>query len=186
MNIYEYQSQALQTAIYPLERALDYTVFGLLSEVGELAEWVLWSDDYGKPYWEKNWKSELGDCHWYTVAIADALGKSLGNIQEDHVALRASIQMELEGRDTNHVYAELVGATGRLAGYMKKTIRDTDGVMGTDKRGQFERSLVIASAMLELLGTLHNMPVKQVWNANLNKLADRKSRNVLKGSGDNR
>jgi NTP pyrophosphatase (non-canonical NTP hydrolase) len=76
MNLSQYQSEALQTAVYPLERALDYTVLGLASEAGEVAGKLkkIIRDGEGNL---DDIADELGDVLWYCAAVADALGTNL-------------------------------------------------------------------------------------------------------------
>lgn len=158
MDLNEYQTEALKTAVYPLERALDYTVLGLCSEVAE--------------FLVDPSKSELGDCWWYWAAILDALDTKPSELRP------------WEGVDYH--WFMLLGIVGDLAGATKKAIRDDEGRVTAERRVQ----------LLELLARLRDMLYKAARNyhwstdgvlvVNLNKLADRKERGVIKGSGDYR
>lgn len=81
----------------------------------------------------------------------------------------------------------LAGEAGEVAGKIKKVLRDTDGSFDTwdvrsDLLGEIGDVLWYVAVLCEDLG----LDLDQVAEANLQKLADRKRRGVLKGSGDNR
>lgn len=182
-----YQSEALQTAVYPLERGLEYTVLGLLSEVGELAE-VCIDANYDQGAGRK-WAmthvdsavSELSDNFWYCAAIADALGTTLGQITEAHppedVYLSGSRGM---------VTVFLVREAGAIAGIVKKAIRDNNGVLAKGKQHEIEHHLLRVLALLEHLALLLGTTGARARRANILKLADRKERGTLQGSGNHR
>ena len=90
MNLNEYQTRALKTAIYPTETALTYTVLGLASEAGEVAGKLkkLIRDGDGEltPHAVGELAAEAGDCLWYIAAVADALGLTLDQIAEYNLA----------------------------------------------------------------------------------------------------
>lgn len=187
MTFSQYQAEALTTAIYPLERELDYTIAGLVSEVGELAELVDCGTEEAPKLtdeWRKHWQSELGDCWWYTAAIADALNASLQGIRAEHNELCWNLAKATTGMTPFGVYLQLIHETARLAGHLKKSIRDDKEAATGERREQILSGLAIITHYLDVLGTQQGMTRHQVWNANLNKLADRKQRGVLQGSGD--
>lgn len=173
----KYQAEALTTAVYPLERELDYTVLGLVSEVGEVAELSV-VDKPRLDLWEKNVKMELGDSFWYAAAVADALGTTLQEVWDgrtDTTALASSF---------NPSY--LVIYTGRMAGHLKKTIRDDAGVLLPARRTAMMATLGNVLTELDALCLAMGTTAHAVTQANLNKLADRKQRGTLQGSGDQR
>lgn len=174
-SLNEYQQQAMFTAIFPVDRSLDYTVLGLLSEVGELAE--AWLDN-SKGL--KDVAAEAGDCYWYCAAIADTLEESLQTVVDaydgEYIKLIAT---------TNIIHA-LTASSGNLAGLVKKAIRDDDGHFSEERRDKaiqlLARTILLLFRLCESLDT----NCWAVMNANLDKLASRKARGVLAGSGDNR
>ena len=173
----KYQQEALTTAIYPLERELDYTVLGLLSEVGELAE-VFW-DCYDQVDKWARMKGEGGDCFWYTAAVADAIKVPLQDVWD-----RREVIVTYHFND--HILTKLTVVTGRIAGIVKKSIRDDGGVISVERR---EQIIGLLGEVLQLLVNLANQTGSSAagyTQANLNKLSDRKSRGVLTGSGDHR
>lgn len=172
----KYQAEALTTAIYPLERELDYTILGLCSEVAEVAELAFL---FATPPPEL--KSEVGDCFWYVAAVADALKMPLQEVWEAHTEFTTTYPVSL-----TTLTAELVVQSGALAGLLKKAIRDDGGVLTEERRAKIvehlNRVLIILKYICQTLGTTAHA----VTQANLNKLADRKQRGVLQGSGDHR
>lgn len=181
-----YQSQALQTAIYPLERGLEYTVLGLLSEIGELAE--VYIDANYSIGTGGRWGaltevalSETGDCYWYTAAIADALGTTLGEIADTYLAST----VYLSG-SRGMLIVFLQREAGAIAGIVKKAIRDNAGMLTATKQAELEKRLLNVLALLDHLSSVLGSSRKAVMNKNLNKLSDRKVRGTLEGSGNHR
>ena len=186
MKLTDYQHEALKTAIYPIDRELDYTVLGLLSEVGELGE--AYSEgkisDWGFTALviEKLF-SEAGDCYWYTAAVADALNTSL----EDVVfLLNGRSELLKFTRSRGLTILEIVKAASDIAGFVKKAIRDNDGYLSDKASEGIKISLGIVFLQLDHLATLFGGNGVAIRAKNLNKLADRAARGVLAGSGNTR
>lgn len=183
----EYQSQALQTAVYPLARALDYTVLGLVSEVGELAE--VYADanyDAGAGFgWPQTYVddalSEIGDGFWYCAAIADAMGTTLGVITA--TSTRSTVHLSAS---RGLIMIALTKEAGAIAGIAKKAIRDNGGVLTAAKQREIEAHLLNVLALLEHFAVKLGSSRKGVMNKNLAKLSDRKARGTLQGSGNER
>jgi NTP pyrophosphatase (non-canonical NTP hydrolase) len=176
----DYQQQALTTAIYPLKREVEYTVLGLLSEVAELAEW-LHPDYAGSRHfgdWLVNMKKEVGDCFWYVAALADALKTPL-----EAVARSAN---RYHYQELDAAYLTLVQDAGYLQGLVKKSIRDDAGHLTEDRRIKMIATLARICWALDNICDQLATSRYAVMNDNLNKLASRKQRGVLKGSGDAR
>jgi NTP pyrophosphatase (non-canonical NTP hydrolase) len=81
MELNTYQSEAMRTAVYPVDRGLEYATLGLASEAGEVAGKVkkVIRDKDGI-YTEADRKeiaSEAADVLWYLAAIARELGTTL-------------------------------------------------------------------------------------------------------------
>jgi NTP pyrophosphatase (non-canonical NTP hydrolase) len=186
LNWNEYQQGALSTAIYPLKRELEYTVLGLCSEVGEVGE----AYAAGKQGWGytseqlKALKKEIGDSFWYVAAIADALDLTL-----EEVALYGDtlgIPPVHVSKSRGLTVLAIVAESSKMAGVVKKAIRDNDGFVSTQARVTLVQSLWLTVWLLD--GLCHHYSTNRhvVMVENLNKLADRKTRGVLQGSGDNR
>lgn len=173
----KYQQDALTTAIYPLERELDYTVLGLLSEVGELAE-VFWEMCEQVEKWTRM-KAEGGDCFWYVAAIADALKVPLQDVWDQRTPISPY-------HYNDHILLRLNIVTGRIAGIVKKSIRDDGGVLREERKDQI---VFLLGEVLQLLVNLADQTGSSAagyTQDNLNKLSSRKTRGVLAGSGDYR
>ena len=173
----------MSTAIYPNDREVDYTIVGLGSEIGELAEVYAEAKKgfYGKLNGTdtKEALSECGDIQWYVAATADALG-----FQLDWV-------LQQTNTDIHHVskgltLVDIVVSHGKIQGILKKSIRDDDGFLSSEREQAIAVELCHiwnhTAQFIYLLGGTE----AGVMAANLNKLADRKARGVLQGSGNNR
>lgn len=177
-----YQQEALTTAIYPLSRELDYTILGLCSEVGEIGEaydkWLESDRNYAS-----EWKlllSEIGDNFWYCAAIADALKLPLAS-----VATYKAERVGAPAGEDAHLRA-IVTEVSQMAGVLKKSIRDNSGFLSSAAQDKIVTHLWRTLWLLDLLCDRLNTSRHIVMSKNLNKLADRKQRGVLQGSGDAR
>lgn len=80
----------------------------------------------------------------------------------------------------------LVGESGEVAEKYKKLIRDNDGVLTDDKRAELLKELGDVLWYVAVLSEYLGSDFQSVGQINLDKLADRKERGVIKSSGDNR
>lgn len=115
----------------------------------------------------------------YRDKIRDILD-GLGLPPEDFAARRVATLLGV-------AYAGLgMGEVGEVQGKIKKVIRDSGGVITDEVKatvaGELGDCLWYLAAMAEELG----LDLGQVAQANLDKLADRKARGVIQGSGDKR
>lgn len=85
MEVNEYQLKSFGTAVYPgkdTKAGIEYTLFGLLGETGELAnkyKKILRSEL--NPYTQRaHLMDELGDVLWYASALARELGYTLEQV----------------------------------------------------------------------------------------------------------
>lgn len=97
MNLNEYQNESQRTAIYPLDRGIEYTALGLVSEAGEVAGKIkkVLRDKGGifDAEAKQAIADELGDTAWYVAALARELGFSLDAVCQrnlDKLASRAA------------------------------------------------------------------------------------------------
>lgn len=94
--------------------------------------------------------------------------------------------------DINLVLARLSlglsGEAGEVAEKMKKYLRDTDLSQKTRNKLKEEFSKELGDVMwyLAMLANKLNLNLAEIAKENIDKLASRKRRNKLKGSGDNR
>ena len=165
-----YQQDAMKTAIFPVDRSLDYTVLGLLSELGELVE----ARAANVP---ERIKGELGDNFWYVAAIADTLKTPLYSIYVWTTTKRPV--SAYESMDA------LMVLGGLIAGHVKKSIRDENGYVSLERADNIRECLSKYMHHLEFITDDYGS-LGGILNGNLDKLASRKKRDVLTGSGDNR
>ena len=90
-----------------------------------------------------------------------------------------------EGTDVELAYLTLglASEAGEVAGLMKKDMRDQPEVFPIDK---WESELGDCFWYLSRLVSALDLSLEDILEANYAKLKDRKERNVLGGSGDNR
>lgn len=182
MNWNEYQQGALSTAIYPLKRELEYTVLGLCSEVGEVGT----AYAAGKEGWgytaaqTQNVLKELGDCYWYCAAVADALNVPLQHLWDNYAH---GVRL---GTSRGLTILQVVAHASEMAGIVKKAIRDNEGFVTNTASEGLKLRVGNTIVLLNALAVMYGSTPEAVMAKNLNKLADRKSRGVLQGSGDNR
>lgn len=85
------------------------------------------------------------------------------------------------------VYTALgLGETGELQGKIKKILRDDDFNLTTDRRDAIAAELGDVLWYVAALATELRIPLSEIAQQNLDKLASRASRGVLGGSGDER
>jgi NTP pyrophosphatase (non-canonical NTP hydrolase) len=80
----------------------------------------------------------------------------------------------------------LCGEAGEVAEKVKKLFRDANGVMSEARREEIKKELGDVLWYLAVLSFDIGLNLGDIGEANLAKLASRKERGVLKGSGDNR
>lgn len=80
----------------------------------------------------------------------------------------------------------LVGEAGEVAEKMKKIIRDKDGVISEADKAEITKELGDVLWYVQALADYLDVPLEEVAQGNLDKLASRKNRGQIKGSGDNR
>tara|TARA_B100000683_G_scaffold10753_1_gene11780 strand:- start:1804 stop:2127 length:324 start_codon:yes stop_codon:yes gene_type:complete len=88
MDFNQYQEAARDTAIYPAEQGLIYTVLGLTGEAGEVAEKVKKMLRDGHKLDDKyrgKIARELGDVLWYVANVAHEIGVSLDTVAKANV-----------------------------------------------------------------------------------------------------
>lgn len=81
INFDDYQTWSNSTAIYPKDRALEYTALGLASEAGEVAGKIKKLIRDGDTYEGREAAiGELGDVLWYLARVSEELGVNLSEI----------------------------------------------------------------------------------------------------------
>ena len=100
-------------------------------------------------------------------------------------ALRTAIYPDM---GQNYVYPTLglVGEAGEVAEKVKKIIRDGDGVLTDPDREKIALEVSDVCWYLAVLAFELDYTLEEIMQMNLDKLASRKQRGVLSGSGDSR
>lgn len=80
----------------------------------------------------------------------------------------------------------LADEAGEVVGKIKKVMRDDGGELTEEKKVEIKKELGDVLWYLAQLSTDLGIKFSEVAKANIEKLASRKERNVLHGSGDNR
>ncbi|MBN1679454.1 MAG: nucleoside triphosphate pyrophosphohydrolase family protein [Anaerolineae bacterium] len=92
------------------------------------------------------------------------------------------------GAGNNPIYPTLglAGETGEVCEKVKKVIRDNGGTFDDDAIATIEKELGDVLWYVARLAAELGLDMDQIAQANLDKLASRKARNHLSGSGDDR
>lgn len=196
MNLDLYQAKARETAIYPaavnglfnvwLNPPTDgidktsrllrlwYVGLGLAGEICELITIV----DEGTLNIEKIVR-ELGDCAWYCAAIADELGMPLSEVAKRGV-------LPPQGMAGARLLTRLIKQYGLVANTLKRMLRDKDGGLTKEAEENLIKATGSMVATIRILAGFYEVGFDRMLSINVEKLADRKERGVLKGEGDKR
>jgi len=157
---------------------LEYLIPGIIGEVGELFGQRAKAHWHGKPDFElaKELRNELGDVAWMTAILLDRYG------------VREIPDEQYEKLD--RPYASAIPVSSLLLARIESLHAAYLASLGLPDLG----ARLIPSSAVELWALIEKRaeqitdgyPFEDVLAANLRKLADRKARGVLKGSGDHR
>ena len=101
-------------------------------------------------------------------------------------ALTTALRSGNDLYDTLHWVLGICGEAGEVAEKIKKIIRDKNGVISDADKQELSREIGDVLWYLAILSKQLGQDFEEVAQANLDKLRDRKVRNKLRGSGDNR
>lgn len=94
------------------------------------------------------------------------------------------------GKQKEHLLAYLAlgvaGEAGEVAEKIKKILRNDEGVVSPEKRDAIKQEVGDVLWYLAMLSRELGFPFEEAAKANIQKLADRAARGVIKSSGDNR
>lgn len=191
MYFSEYAKQAMTTAVYPEEK-VSYPIFGLIGEVGEIFEKIKKEVLRGDKELDKEQLAlEVGDLLWYTAVVSNTFGNIVEKIDKPLEAFQyADVNIiELDNLESlQHSddivkdFEERITTTALMISTTCGKISEKYFLTKTVDEDDIDLILCLASKLCEILGYDINWAAEK----NLEKLASRKKRNVLKGSGDNR
>jgi len=168
MNFNEYMIKATETAIYPTALKTSFGPAYLAMKLcGEAAE--LW-----QALDSINWLKESGDLLWYSSQLALEFGIYEIKFPTDHTHWNAEDS------------PAIMILACEIAEYIGKLYRDRGGIIEHVDRLFVNDKLDDILICLDFAARQHGIALEQVAEMNLQKLADRKKRNMLHGSGDNR
>lgn len=176
MKFKEYAQQAKTLAIYPEDRGKEYVIFGLIDEAGEVSEKA---DQQASI---SDLKDEIGDTLWYLANTIEEFNfNSMYEVIEYNRGMHVS-----EGTVYKEYAKNTLQHASKLAGKMKKVMRDEDGEY-TDQKLE-DIYLILQSVVKSLIVLIKKtgLTLDECMEGNLDKLFDRKDRGVLKGDGDKR
>lgn len=96
---------------------------------------------------------------------------------------------DYRGMDKGDYTYPVMGLTeeaGEVAGKFAKAVRDCNGEIDPERRTSIKKELGDVCWFVAEISTLLGFDLEDVMQGNLDKLASRKARNVIHGSGDDR
>ncbi len=155
----DYKEAIKKFDIYPKEAAGLFTILGLIEEIGEIKLKKVYRDDEGEITKDRKSKilAELGDIYWYCAKGSNVINQD--NFEIDSI--------------TKNYLAMIVEIGIMAQSYLSYSNLRSTGCYNIRK---YANSIALQ---------LETLP-ENVMRDNLNKLTDRKKRDKIKGSGDNR
>lgn len=95
-------------------------------------------------------------------------------------------QMITHELDWTYPALGLAEEAGEVVGKFAKAVRDESGNISGERREAIKKELGDVCWFVAELSTLLGFKLEEVMQHNIDKLTDRKKRNVISGSGDNR
>ena len=102
------------------------------------------------------------------------------------IAHTTSLNTSVHGDEILYPVLGLADEAGEVVGKFKKLYRDKNGVIDEEFKKMVTKELGDCTWYLAEICTKLDIKLKDVANGNLAKLLDRKERNKLQGSGDER
>ncbi len=102
------------------------------------------------------------------------------------LALKTVLSTGDDLKDLMHWVLGINGEAGEIAEKLKKIIRDKDGKLSPEDKTELGKEIGDVLWYLAVFTDHLGLSFDDLAAANISKLADRRKRNVLKGSGDNR
>lgn len=101
-------------------------------------------------------------------------------------ALTTALTSDDKFKDMMHWVLGLNGEAGEVAEKLKKIIRDKQGILSDDDKKELAKELGDVLWYIAVFAHDLGVDLESIANANVQKLADRQQRDVIRGSGDNR
>jgi NTP pyrophosphatase (non-canonical NTP hydrolase) len=92
----------------------------------------------------------------------------------------------MEIGDYRYPVMGLTEEAGEVSGKFAKAVRDANGISDGERREAIKKELGDVCWFVAEISTLLGLSLEEVMQGNLDKLASRKQRGVLHGSGDDR
>lgn len=169
MKLIDYQKAALSTAIFPTEKAFEYLTLGLVGEVAEL----LAEETHPMTALDATMK-ELGDVLWYAVVLRHHV---VGLYGEEY-----SVDNIPYTDDYSDAVVVMSTSAGLIANKAKKVIRDGRAFDPDWVDSMITKILSACKTTAEE----YDASIEEIMQANIDKLASRKERGMIQGSGDHR
>lgn len=85
MELNQYQAFTRTTVVYPKHDAISYTLYGLMSEIGEIADLFKKEIRDRKPTGDDTLIRELGDVLYYVARLSDELDYDLERVAQANI-----------------------------------------------------------------------------------------------------
>lgn len=92
----------------------------------------------------------------------------------------------MENGDYRYPVMGLSEEAGEVSGKFAKAVRDANGIIDGERREAIKKELDDVCWFVAEIATILDLKLEDVMQGNLDKLASRKARGVIHGSGDNR
>lgn len=92
----------------------------------------------------------------------------------------------MENGDYRYPVMGLSEEAGEVSGKFAKAVRDANGIIDGERREVIKKELGDVCWFVAEIATILDLKLEDVMQGNLDKLASRKARGVIHGSGDNR
>lgn len=92
----------------------------------------------------------------------------------------------MENGDYRYPVMGLSEEAGEVSGKFAKAVRDANGIIDGERREAIKKELGDVCWFVAEIATILDLKLEDVMQGNLDKLASRKARGVIHGSGDNR
>lgn len=181
MEFDKYVELTKLTAIYPEDKKFEYLYLGLLSEVGEVAgvykKYI--RDGFSTDELQEKMKKEIGDCFWYLARMLDEL------YEKEQIKLIYKLSCLSCGYN-EQIIKDSKGKELDFLSLIIGLIKDVVWLVPDNSSYHtIQDSVDVFDSLLGLCFKF-DLPPALVMKKNIEKLLDRKQRNVLRGDGDER